>query len=365
MPKIILHLDMDAFFAACEEKANPELKGKPVVIGADPKNGFGRGVVSTANYEGRKYGIKSAMPISRAYRLNPDAIFLPPNFSLYGKISKNIMGILKNHSEKFQQISIDEAYLDITGAAANFDDAKCIALKIKNEIMEKEKLACSIGIASNKLIAKIASDYNKPNGLTVINPEENKNFLENLPVRKLYGVGPKTEFKLRELGIKTIRNLAAFNKEKLIDIFGVYGLYLHLSANGIGDDFVAEEYGRLSIGRETTFEYDVRDFDIINKTIEEISDEIFKELKAENYLYRTVGIKIRLHNFKTFTRSKTLHCLRCDKESIARAAKELSREFNGDRIRLIGVRISNLEELKGQKTIEEFVFARKVFIPEQ
>ena len=161
--------------------------------------------------------------------------------------------------------------------------------------------------------------------------------------------------RLKNLGIKTIGELASFNKEKLIEIFGVYGLYLSLSANGDGSDFVAEEYGRLSIGKETTFQEDVEDFKIIDKAIEEISNEIFKELEEEHYLYRTVSIKIRLHDFKTFTRAKTLHDLRYDKETIAKTAIELSGEYYGDKIRLIGVRVSNLEEFKYQKTIEEFI----------
>ncbi len=355
MPKIILHLDMDAFFCACEEKVNPSLKGKAVVVGADPQNGNGRGVVSTCSYEGRKYGIHSAMPISQAYKLNPKAIFLKPNFQLYSQISKRIMKILRNYSERIQQISIDEAYLDISEKANNFNEAKQLASKIKNEIMQKENLTCSIGIANNKLIAKIASDFNKPNGLVIVKENENKKFLEPLSIRKLYGVGPKTEFKLKELGIKTIGQLASYNKEKLVNIFGVYGLYLNLSANGHGSDFVAEEYGRLSIGREITFQKDVEDVKTIDNAIEDISNELFDEIKEELYLFRTVSIKARLHDFKTFTRAKTLHCLRKDKESISKTAKKLSREFYGDKIRLIGVRISNLEEFKDQKTIWEYV----------
>lgn len=354
--KIITHVDMDAFFTACEERKNPKLKGKPIVVGANPLYGKGRGVVSTANYSARKYGIHSGMPISKAYKLNPKAIFLPVNFALYNEVSELVMRILRGYSNKFQQMSIDEAYLDITEKAKNFEEAKQLALKIKKEIKEKEGLTCSIGIAHNKLIAKIASDYRKPNRLTIVSESKAKIFLEPLSVRKLYGVGPKTEEKLKELDIGTIGQLALFSKEKLIEVFGVYGLYLSLSANGIGDDFVAEEYGRLSIGREFTFEEDVDDFKVINEAIEEIADEISKELKEESYLYRTVSIKIRLHNFKTFTRAKTLSYLSNDKENIIKIAKELAKEFINNKIRLIGVRVSNLEEFKNQKTIKEFVY---------
>ncbi len=356
MSKLILHIDMDAFFASCEEKNNPSLKGKPVVVGANPKQGKGRGVVSSCSYEARKYGIKSGMPISKAYKLNPKAIFLPVNFALYNKVSERVMWILKNHSNKFQQMSIDEAYLDITEKVKDFEEAKQLALQIKKEIREKESLTCSIGIASNKLIAKIASDFRKPNRLTIVRDSGIKKFLEPLSARKLYGVGPKTEEKLKEFGIKTIGQLSSFNREKLMEIFGAYGLYLSMSANGIGDDFVAEEYSRLSIGREVTFEEDIEDFNIINEAIEEITEEIFEELKEENYLYRTVSIKIRFHDFRTYTRAKTLNYLSNNKNSITVTAKELAKEFFGQKIRLIGIRVSNLREFKYQKTIKEFVF---------
>ena len=352
MSRFILHIDMDAFFTSCEEKINPELKGKPVVVGSDPKEGKGRGVVSTCNYSARKYGVHSAMPISRAYKLNPKAIFIRPNFSLYCENSKNIMRIIKSYSDKFQQAGLDEAYLDITHYVRDWADAKILAYKIKIDI-EKLGLTCSIGIANNKLVAKIASDFNKPNGITVV--KENKKFLKPLNIRKLYGVGPKTTTKLNKFGIKTIGQLASFNKEKLIKKFGVYGLYLSLSANGIGNDFVAQQYGRISLGKERTFFEDIDDFDKINKKIEEIADGIFEELKEQTYSYRTINIKIRLHNFKTYTRSKTFNCQSNDKEKIIKTAKELCQEFAGNKIRLIGVRLSHLEEFKHQKTLEQYI----------
>lgn len=356
MSKIILHIDMDYFFAACEEINNPSLKGKPIVVGSDPKQGKGRGVVSTCSYESRKYGIKSGMPISKAYRLNPNAIFLSVNFRLYNEISYRIMIILKSYSNKFQQMSVDEAYLDITEKVSSFEEARQLAFEIKKEILKKEGLTCSIGISTNKLISKIASDFGKPDGLTIVRDDEIKNFLEPLSVRKLYGVGPKTEEKLRELRVETIGQLANFNREKLMGIFGVYGLYLSISANGIGDDFVDEVYGRLSIGREFTFEEDVEDFEIVNQAIEEIGEEIFEELKEEFYLYRTISIKIRLHDFRTFTRAKTLNYITNNKYTIANIAKQLTKEFIGNKIRLIGVRVSNLQEFKYQKTINEYVY---------
>lgn len=349
-----MHIDMDCFFAACEEKINPELSKKAVVIGADPKSGKGRGVVSTCNYMARKFGIKSGMPVSRAFKLNSNAVFLPVNFRLYNSVSERIMKILSSYSGRSQQTGIDEAYLDITEKISDFADAKILALKIKNEVYGKEGLTCSIGIASNKLMAKIASDFNKPDGITIVEEKNNKKFLENLTVRKLYGIGSKTEEKLKKLGIEKIGQLADFNKEKLINLFGVYGLYLSISANGIGDDFVEEEYGRLSIGREVTFEQDTQDFSLINFEIEEIAGEIFNELKENLYLYKTISIKIRLHNFTTFTRSKTLNYLSNDRGTIFNIAKSLCKEFTGSKVRLIGVRVSNLQEFKHQKTLEGY-----------
>jgi DNA polymerase IV (archaeal DinB-like DNA polymerase) len=204
----ILHIDLDAFFPSVEAREHPELKGKPVVVGADPKGGTGRGVVSSASYEARKFGIKSAMPISRAWMLCPNCIYLRPHFELYIPASNAIMAILRSHADKFEQGGIDEAYLDISSKVKDFDEAGEFARGLMEEVLEKERLTCSIGVAPNKMVAKIASDYKKPYGLTVIEPEDVKNFLFKMEVRNIPGVGPKTEQALQEIGIKTIRDLA-------------------------------------------------------------------------------------------------------------------------------------------------------------
>ncbi|MDH5267956.1 MAG: DNA polymerase IV, partial [Candidatus Bathyarchaeota archaeon] len=199
---------MDQFFAAVEERKHPEYKGKPVVVGADPKKGKGRGVVSTCNYEARKFGIHSAMPISRAWKRCPEAIYLPVNFKLYIKASSRIMAILRKYADKFEQWGLDEAFLDVSSKARNFGEARKLAEKIKQEIEGSEALACSIGVGPNKLVAKIASDFEKPNGLTVVEENEVENFLAPLPVRKLLWVGKKTEQRLNAIGIRTIGDLA-------------------------------------------------------------------------------------------------------------------------------------------------------------
>ena len=290
--KIIMHMDLDAFFAACEIKERPELAGKPVIIGADPKGGRGRGVVSTCSYEAREYSIHSGMPISRAYRLCPHAVFLPVNFELYWQVSSSIMNIARRYADKFQQSSIDEAFLDVS-SYGSFEEAGRIAKKLKMDIFEKEKLTCSIGIGPNKLIAKIASDFRKPDGLTAVEENHVKDFLFPLPVRKLQGVGKRTEYILKEWGIDTIGDLANYDRNLLIENFGKWGIYMHLLANGIDDSEVVEEEGIQSIGREVTFEEDTNDILILNETIDSISEDIYQIIKENGILFKTVTLKIR------------------------------------------------------------------------
>ena len=189
--RIIFHLDMDHFYTAVEERERLELKGKPVIVGADPKEGRGRGVVSTSNYEARKAGVRSGMPISRAWRLCPDAVYLPPNFPLYIKVSNEVMDIAKRYADKFEQWGIDEAFLDVSERVRDFDEAEALAREIKREILKEEKLTCSIGVGPNKLVAKVASDFQKPDGLTVVREEQVEAFLSPLPVRKLLWIGKK------------------------------------------------------------------------------------------------------------------------------------------------------------------------------
>src|SRR5512136_65468 len=213
--RIILHIDLDAFFPSVEVREHPELKGKPVVVGADPKEGKGRGVVSSASYEARKFGIRSAMPISRAWKLCPDSVFLRPHFDLYVPASNSIMRILKSHADKFEQGWIDEAYLDISNKVKDFDEAAEFAKRLMEEVLEKEKLTCSIGVAPNKLVAKIASDFKKPYGLTIVKPEDVQSFQFPLPVGKIPGVGATTERALKELNIETVHDLASAKPEML------------------------------------------------------------------------------------------------------------------------------------------------------
>ncbi|MDP2767726.1 MAG: DNA polymerase IV [Candidatus Methanoperedens sp.] len=354
--RIILHVDMDSFFASVEMREKPELIGKPVVVGADPKGGKGRGVVSTCSYEARKYGIKSGMPISRAYKLCPTAVFLPVNYLLYAKVSSEVMRILRSYAEKFQQVSIDEAYMDVSNTGS-FGAARQLALKIKNEIMEKEKLTCSIGVGPSKIVAKIASDYKKPDDLTVIEPSHVKEFLSPLPVRKIPGIGVKTEAELKLIGIEKIGQLADYDVQKLLSRFGKWSIYLHNLANGIDESEVREEECCKSISRETTFEEDTDNQDILNQTMEALAEDVQKALLDEGFFFKTLTIKVRYRGFITRTRAHTLLHYTDELGIIKETAKAHLLEFiDGKMIRLIGVRLSRLEKTRTrQKSMEEFV----------
>jgi DNA polymerase IV (archaeal DinB-like DNA polymerase) len=344
--RVILHVDLDAFFPSAEVRAHPELKGKPVIVGADPKEGKGRGVVSSASYEARKFGIRSAMPISRAWKLCPEGIYLRPHFDLYITASNSIMRILKNHADKFEQGGIDEAYLDISSRVKDFDDAKEFAERLMEAVLDKEKLTCSIGVAPNKMLAKIGSDFKKPYGLTVIREEDAKDFLSPLKVRKIPGVGPKTEGRLKDLKIETVGDLAAMNPELLTRLFGSWGARLHEYAHGTDYSEVIEEYETKSIGREVTFEEDV---DIADEgqflgILDELAEEIYKELIDSGLRFKTITIKVRYEHFDTYTRAKSLSFPTNDLDILRNNAKRLIYAFlrGNKKIRLIGLRVSTL-----------------------
>jgi DNA polymerase IV (DinB-like DNA polymerase) len=351
--RIILHIDMDHFFTAIEERENPEYRGKPVIVGADPKGGRGRGVVSTCNYEARKFGVKSGMPISKAWKLCPDAIYLPVNYELYTKVSKEVMGILRIYADKFEQWGIDEAFLDVTSRVKDYSEAEALARQIKREIYEREKLTCSIGIGPNKLVAKIASDFQKPDGLTIVKEEETQKFLAPLPVRKLLWVGRKTEQKLKLMGIKTIGDLAKCDPTVLAEAFGSIGTQLYLMANGIDRSEVEEKSKIKSISRDTTFEEDISDFNIVLKTLEKLSEEIHKELLEQQLYFRTVTVRVRYEDFETHTHSKTIPFITNRLQDLEKTAKELIQTYLKPerKIRLVGLRVSNFTSAEKQKTL--------------
>jgi DNA polymerase IV (DinB-like DNA polymerase) len=351
--RIIFHVDMDQFYAAVEEREHPKLKGKPVVVGADPKGGKGRGVVSTCNYDARKYGVRSGMPISRAWKLCPNAVYLQPHYELYTEASSRIMKILRSYADKFEQWGLDEAFLDVSSKVDSSERARELAETIKREICEKEKLTCSIGVGPNKLVAKIASDFKKPDGLTVVPEKGVEGFLAPLPVRKLLWVGKKTEHKLNEMGIKTIGDLAAYDVSALTEKFGVMGTQYHLSALGRDSGEVTEREEMKSVSREVTFEEDTSDFDMVLETLNKLGREIHEDVIEHKLLFRTVTIKIRYENFETHTHGKTLALFTDNLQSLQKTALDLAEPYlyESRQVRLIGLRVSNLTSNKEQKKL--------------
>jgi len=346
-------LDMDHFYTALEEREHPEIKGKPIIVGSDPKEGKGRGVVSTSNYEARKSGVRSGMPISQAWRLCSRAVYLPPNFPLYVKVSGEIMEIARKYAEKFEQWGIDEAFLDVSVKVGNWVEAEVLAGQIKQEIKEKEGITASIGVGPSKLVAKVASDYQKPDGLTIVKEEEVEKFLDPMPVRKLLWVGRKTEAKLKELGVNTIGDLARYDPTALSSMFGVMGLQMNLMAKGIDRSEVEERLGVKSVSHEATFEEDTADSTIIFQALNALCEDVLKEIVAQHLLFKTVTIKIRYQGFETHTRSKTLPFLTNRLRDLQKTANELLfTNLQKDRkVRLIGVRVSSLVSGEKQRTL--------------
>jgi DNA polymerase IV (DinB-like DNA polymerase) len=351
--RIIFHVDMDHFFTAVEEREHPEYKGKQVIVGANPKEGKGRGVVSTCNYEARRFGVRSGMPISKAWKLCPEAVYLPVNFEIYTKVSNEIMDILRKHADKFEQWGIDEAFLDVTSKVKDYAEAEALARQIKREIYEKEKLTSSIGIGPNKLVAKIASDFQKPDGLTVVKEEESEKFLAPLPVRRLLWVGRKTEQKLKVIGITTIGDLTRYDPTVLAETFGVMGTQIYLMAHGIDRSEVEERGEVKSISREVTFEEDTSNFDFILNALDGLSEEVCKDVLRQNLYFKTVTVKVRYENFETHTHSKTLPLITNRLQDLRKTSRELMQDYlRLDRkIRLIGLRVSNFTSTEKQKTL--------------
>lgn len=336
-----MHIDMDAFFATVEERRNPELAGKPVIIGGtgDPSK---RGVASTANYAARKYGVHSAMPLRTAYKLCPHAVFLPVAYEAYVLVSGKFKAVLKAISPIMQDVGIDEAFLDITDLK---DTNEAIARSIKEGIAAATGLTCSVGIAPNKLLAKIASDMQKPDGITILTEQDIETRLWPLPIRKLYGVGPKTEAYLKNLAIETIGQLAALPVATLVEHLGKsYGQYLYEASRGIDDSPLITHWSPKSISRETTFQEDVKDWQTIARTLAELSQAVLSDMKQQACKARTVTIKIRFSDFQTITRAKTMPDFTDSEESIRKTAFAcLKLVALKKKVRLIGVRVSNLD----------------------
>jgi DNA polymerase IV (DinB-like DNA polymerase) len=355
--RIIGHIDMDAFFAAVEEKDHPWMKGKPIAVGSDPLEGRGRGVVSTANYKAREYGIRSATPISVAWRLseqavkngNPLVVFAQPNFVRYRKESEQVMEIVGKYSKVIQQASIDEAYFDLCDTGS-FEKALQIAKKIQKEILEKQKLSASIGIGPNKLIAKIASDFQKPYGITIVTEKEVEKFLEPMSLRKIPGIGPKTQELLREKGAETIRDLKRYKREELEKMLGKWGLDIFEKIRGRDSAPLVTEWEAKSIGEQETFLEDSLEINFLMERVKMLCESVHERFRQGNFTsFKTVVVTVRFSDFETKSRSHTLK-EKADKERAIEfeALKSLLPFFVGKenprrkKIRLLGVRIENL-----------------------
>lgn len=339
----ILHVDMDAFYASVEQLDQPEYAGRAVIVGADPKAGTGRGVVAACSYEARQFGIHSALPISHAWRRCPNGVYLRPRMVRYQEVSVAIMGILRRYTDMVEPISIDEAFLDVSGSTALMGPAEGIAREVKATIKKETGLTASVGVAPNKFLAKIASDLDKPDGFVVVGNTEVESFLAALPVSKLWGVGPKTATRLRKLGVHTIGELAAIGREKMIETLGASGEHLWHLARGEDERPVVSAWEPKSISNETTFEHDTSDNDLLLKTLRGLSDKVAARLRRQGFKTRTISLKLRYASFTTFTRQKSVpEALNTGNEIFA-LIRTLFEKFPLEKsVRLIGVGTSNL-----------------------
>ena len=351
MSRRILHLDMDAFFAAVEQLDFPQYRGKPVIIGADPKGGAGRGVVATASYEARKYGVHSALPISQAFQRCPHGIYLRGRHSRYSEISRQVIAISNEFTPVIEKISIDEAFLDITKSLSLFGGAEEIGHKIKKRIYDELGLIASIGIAPNKFLAKVASDLEKPDGFVVVKEGEEKEFLKPLAISRLWGVGEKTEAVLKQMDIETIGQIAQTPEQDLNRRFGKWGNALWRLANGIDNRTVKPRVAQKSISQETTFDSDIGDEEIIHKTLFGLAESLSRLMRKSRLKGRTVTLKIRLEDFSTFTRSKTLCDFVDSTQILKRVAIALYKKFDNKnmKVRLLGIGVSQLNSVSGEQ----------------
>lgn len=357
--RIVFHVDLDCFYAAVETRDDPKLAGKPVVVGADPKGGTGRGVVATCNYEARKFGIRSAMPISKAYKLCPSAAFLPVDFEKYVPASRQVMEILQRYSAVFEPAGIDEAYLDVSKKCKDFKEAQMLARELQQAVLKETGLSCSVGVGPNKLIAKIASSFRKPFGITVVPPQLVLPFLDPLPVGELWGVGKKTAAWLNSHLINSIKDLRMADPVALVEALGEFGGRLHRMTYGEDDRPVGVETELKSIGREHTFQSDAADPAIVLREVDRLSEDVGREVREEGWQFRTVVVKVRFAGFETHTAQGRV--APSDSGAVLRDAARnlvLSLCREGRPVRLVGVKVTDLESTEGQTHLAQFTAER-------
>jgi len=355
---VIFHLDLDAFFVSVERILNPSLKGKPVIVGADPTSG--RGVVAACSYEARKYGLHSAMPIRQAYRLCPNGIYLHGHYKEYERMSGLVRELLTKYAPQIQQASIDEFYMDFSGCLNNDEEYYQLAKFLQDEIENRLSLPCSIGIGSNKTIAKIASDFKKPKGIMLVSYGKEKEFLAPLPISVIPGVGKVMLKELNEKGFYKVEDIAKLSQDYFSVAYGKYGIDLWEKANGMGNVFLYESVEQKSISSETTFNSDITSKKILEDTLFELTGKVCQSLRDSKMSARTITIKIRYSDFQTITRSKTISPTDDDKEVFNIAKNILSKSITRRiAIRLIGIKLSNFIQSIEQLNIFDETSAKR------
>ncbi|MBU0571281.1 MAG: DNA polymerase IV [Candidatus Omnitrophica bacterium] len=344
--KYIIHVDMDAFFTSVEQRDNPALRGKPVIVGSDPKGGKGRGVVAACSYEARAFGIHSAMPISIAYKKCPQAVFLRGSMQKYARESDKILDILEKFTPDIEPISIDEAFMDISGSYRVFGTPAEMCRKIKNTVKRETGLMASIGLAPNKMTAKIASDLNKPDGFVTVHEKDLLNFLHPMPVSKIWGVGAKTKEALTAVGIRTIGDLASYDRAKITELLGKNGSHIWELANGIDIRDVKTDGTTRSVSNEHTFEEDTKNADLIKNTLMSLSEKVSRRLRKYGFKCKTITLKIRFSDFSTFTRAVTIdHPTNFIADLYENCLRHVENfDIHKKSVRLLGVRASNLSD---------------------
>lgn len=345
MQRTLFHVDMDAFYASVEQRREPKYKGKPVIVGSDPKQGRGRGVVAACSYEARQFGIHSAMPISQAWRACPEGVYLRPDFTAYREVSRRIREIFRAFTPLVEPISIDEAFLDVSRQVETARQALQLGARLKREIYQAEWLTASVGIAPCKLVAKIASDFRKPNGLHMVTPQEVQDFLDPLPTSRIWGVGPKTAQRLQKMGVDTILQLRSLEQERLTGMLGKFGAQLYKLARGIDERPVVTQHETKSVSQETTFSQDESDAQVLEETLAKLGEKVAQRLRKSGLEGKTITLKLRYQDFTTITRQVSSRFPTAEAEVIVSTAIDLLRRYRqeGRAIRLIGVGLSNFE----------------------
>ena len=362
MERVVFHIDFDYFYAQCEEVRKPELKTKPVCVCVFSDRGAGSGAIATANYTARKYGVKSGIPISFAKKRleqRNDAVFLPVDFEYYSKMTEKAMEIMKENADIFEYVGRDEAYLDVTKRVEeNYEKASHLAQQIKNKIRAKIKLSCSIGVSSNKLISKIASDYQKPDGLTIIKPDKIEQFLKPLNIRVIPGIGKKTEQRFKEMNLETIEDLKKIDVFTLNKEFGrKNGTYMYNAIRGINDDPVKEKEESIQYSKITTLKKDSKDHEFLLENLKELCKQVHDVITKNNKMFKSIGIHFVQSDLTNKSKSKILRNSTNNLEELEKNAEQLLLDALDNQtmtIRRLGVKVADLTEIKGQSDITNY-----------